>query len=558
MITPQPGKTLLAQLAVRPSLSIEMLTLIVSLWFTVTSNPLFWSAVLDGHNKSATGLLTYALALAVLLTALHFALMAIALTRHTAKPILAALIIATAFSAYYMSKYHVYLDPGMLRNVLNTDYREASELISWGMLLVAAYALPPLLLVYRARLPHHTIRRAIGIRARSLLVAALLAFASGFFVFQDMSSLLREKHALRFLITPGNFIYSTARVLAVDSGDHATTKTSVGSDAVLGPSWPQRKKPVLMVVVIGETARAANWGLSGYSRQTTPELAALDVINFPDVTACGTSTEVSLPCMLSAIGRRDYDEARIRGSESLPHVLQHSGFKVSWLDNQSGCKGTCSGLDYWRPDVRSAPADCVDAYCFDEALLVGARKIVEGSQENHVLFLHTLGNHGPAYFKRYPARFRQFSPACETTDLGHCAREEIVNAYDNAILYTDHVLAQTVAFLNSRQESHDTAMIYVSDHGESLGENGIFLHGMPYAIAPDLQKKVPMVLWLSTGYAKSFDLDTGCLRQRALSPATHTHLFHSVLGMLDVTTSAHDAQVDFVTGCRRPPREDGG
>ncbi|MDX9707740.1 MAG: sulfatase-like hydrolase/transferase, partial [Azospira sp.] len=279
------------------------------------------------------------------------------------------------------------------------------------------------------------------------------------------------------------------------------------------------------------------------------------VINFERVTACGTSTEVSVPCMLSPYGRHAYDEARIRGSESLPHVLSRGGFRVAWLDNQSGCKGTCDGLETWRPDAAKAPEECRDGECFDGALVAGARHLTEGRPENTVLFLHQIGNHGPAYGKRYPAGFRRFEPTCDSADLGRCSPQAIVNTYDNALLYTDHVLAQAIALLKEREATHDTALVYVSDHGESLGENGLFLHGMPYAIAPAVQKEVPMVMWLSAGYGTSFALDADCLRRRAAEPATHDHLFHTVLGLLDLRTAARDRDYDLSDACKPPLRQ---
>lgn len=552
----KPARPFLAQLAKRPSLGVETLILLVCLWFTATSNSLFWQATLDSRAGSWASIAFHGGALALLLTAIHFLLLAIFIPRRVAKPLLAILILATAFAAYYMGKYHVYLDPDMLRNIMRTDYREASELFTWGMIpAVAAYALPPLLLLARTDIRPRPLMRAVGIRLLWLFTAVAVTGASGFAIFKGLSSLMREKKEVRYLITPANYLYSGVRAFANDSAATAREKIPVGADATLSAAWAQHKKPVLMIVVIGETARAANWGLSGYARQTTPELARLDVINFSDVTACGTNTEVSVPCMLSPYGRNSYDETKIRSSESLLHVLKHAGLRVSWIDNQSGCKGTCDGLESLHPDVKASPADCNSDGCMDGAMLTGVRQLAEGSRESQVIFLHTLGNHGPAYSKRYPESFKRFLPACESSDLGKCTQQEIVNAYDNALLYTDHVLAQAVEFLKTQQSSYDTALLYVSDHGESLGENGLFLHGIPYAIAPEIQKKVPMVAWFSDGYAKRFSLDTQCLRQRAHSAVTHDHLFHTTLALLDVRTSALDDKYDFSAGCKANYRQ---
>jgi len=350
--------------------------------------------------------------------------------------------------------------------------------------------------------------------------------------------------------------WSLASVLGQDTRSAGRPREAIGLDASRG-KWAQtpHRRPLLVVLVVGETARAANWGLNGYRRATTPQLAAMpELISFAQVTSCGTNTEVSLPCMFSPWGRRQYDEARVRRSESLLHVVQRAGVNVFWRDNQSGCKGVCDGIPHEVVDPRQSPALCEEGRCLDEALLVGLeRRLQRPDGGDQFLVLHQLGNHGPAYDKRYPDAFRRFTPVCATADLRRCSREQIVNAYDNALLYTDHVLARTIAWLREHGAGRDTALIYVSDHGESLGENGLYLHGLPYAIAPDVQTQVPMLLWLSPGIAETQGIDTACVRQRAAQPAAHDHLFHSLLGLLDVSTSLYDPAMDLLQPCRRPP-----
>lgn len=370
-------------------------------------------------------------------------------------------------------------------------------------------------------------------------------------VFQDLAPLMRNNKEIRYLITPGNYLYSLARVLSADADAATRVREPVGVDAVKAASWQQRKKPALFVIVVGETARAANWGLSGYARQTTPKLAQLDVINFSRLTSCGSNTEVSLPCMFSVYGRRNYDEGKIRNSESLLNVLDRAGMKVIWRDNQSGCKGVCGGVEEQRLGASTIPGLCEGGRCLDEILLNGLDSLLADNKGNLVLVMHQLGNHGPAYYKRYPPAFKKFEPVCETADLAtRCSPQAVINAYDNALLYTDHTLAQTIDFLKKQDEKYDTAMIYISDHGESLGENGLYLHGVPYSIAPKVQVEVPMVMWFSEGYARSFGLNTDCLRRRAALPATHDNLFHSVLGLLDVQTGSYDRAMDLAVTCR--------
>jgi lipid A ethanolaminephosphotransferase len=257
--------------------------------------------------------------------------------------------------------------------------------------------------------------------------------------------------------------------------------------------------------------------------------------------------------MFAPVGRRDYDEARIRGSESLLHVLARAGVEVLWRDNQSGCKGVCDGLPSQEMVQINPPGLCADGRCLDEALLAGLDERLARAQGSGLIVLHMLGNHGPSYFRRYPERFARFQPACPSDDLRQCDSTAIANAYDNALLYTDHVLATLIARLKAQAQSDqvDTAMIYLSDHGESLGESNLYLHGLPWAIAPEVQKRVPMVMWFSDGLARQERIDLDCLRRRAAQPAAHDHLFHTLLGLLDVRTALHEPALDLLAGCRR-------
>jgi len=380
-------------------------------------------------------------------------------------------------------------------------------------------------------------------------------------VFQPFSSLMRNNKEIRYLITPANYLWSLGAVISQDLKGAAKPRQPLGLDAAPGPQMAARSKPLVLVLVVGETARAANWGLNGYARQTTPELARLaglpELISLPPVEACGTNTETSLPCMFAPVGRRDYDESRIRGSESLLHLLARAGVQVNWRDNQSGCKGVCEGLPTEQVSEANAPGLCEGGRCLDEGLIadLDARLAATAAgKASHLWVMHQLGNHGPSYFRRYPEAFERFKPACKKDDLRLCSREEIVNAYDNALLYTDHLLARLIATLKARAEQVDTALIYVSDHGESLGENGLFLHGIPYAIAPKQQTQVPMLMWSSAGFGAAAGIDWACLRERAgraEPPSRHDHLFHTVLGLLDVRSAVHAPDWDLTQSCKR-------
>jgi lipid A ethanolaminephosphotransferase len=308
-------------------------------------------------------------------------------------------------------------------------------------------------------------------------------------------------------------------------------------------------------MVVGETARAANFSLNGYSRLTNPELAQVPgLLNFGNMHSCGTATAVSLPCLFSGLGRAHYTQRSAQGQEGLLDVLRHAGIEVLWRDNNSGCKGVCDRVaseDVSVP-LRGDPL-CNDEECFDEILLRGLRQRIHDSRKDMVIVLHQKGSHGPAYWKRYPASFNRFGPACETSDLAKCSQTSIVAAYDNTMLYTDHVLARAIALLelSGREDGVDTAMMYFSDHGESLGENNLYLHGAPYFIAPEEQRHVPFMLWLSEGFRHRFKLDQTCLNARTGQQFNHDYIFHSTLGMLNISTAVYNPGLDLFNACRR-------
>lgn len=521
------------------------LTLLASVYFAAFCNFSFWKAISTGASTTAMERGIYFACLFVLIVCLHYILLALLINRWTAKPLLATLVLVTAAATWFMDQYGVFLDPSMIRNVLATDWHETRELLSLPMLLhISLSAGIPLFVLSRVKIRRDSLREGWWIRPASILLAIVVAIAATAPISQRLVPQMREHPEVRHLLTPGNYLVSLARIAAQSPRRITGTRIPVAADARRHPA----EKPLLLVIVVGETVRAENWGLNGYARQTTPELAALGVVNYPDVTACGTSTAVSLPCMFSAQGRRHYDEEAIHHSDSLLHVLARTGIRVVWMDNQSGCKGVCRDLEYLTPSATNSPDACGADGCLDAALLDGLGGLLANKFGDLAVLLHPMGNHGPAYHRRYPDAFRHYVPTCDTGDLGSCTNAQIINTYDNAILYTDHILASTIALLRRQAESHRVAMIYVSDHGESLGENGFYLHGLPYAIAPTMQTRVPMFLWLANG--KDFGVDSDCMRATAINPISHDNLFHSVLGLAGITTHTYDATLDITATCQ--------
>ena len=531
----------------------------ISVWMAAVCNVPLWREVL--HLPGNTGVRGWAFlaAFMVLVTAGNAALLSLLAWRWTLKPAAGLLVLMAAFGAYFMLAYGIAIDASMLTNVLQTDVKEAGDLLNWQLpLTVGALAEPPVAWLVRqpvrAVAPlRHTLHNA------GLFVAAVLvAVGAVLLVFQDFASTMRNHTQLRYLINPLNTVYALGNIATKPLRMDTRTILPVGRDAQLGASYAGQSKPPLLVLVLGETGRAGNFGINGYERDTTPLLAARpDLISAGNAWACGTSTAASVPCMFSHLGRNGY-EARRANFEGLMDVLQHAGLAVLWVDNQSGCKGTCDRIPNANTSAQKDPELCpTGSDCLDNIMLKGldqrlADLPAEQRQRGTVVVLLQMGSHGPAYSKRSAPERKKFLPECTSNALQECDRQQVVNAYDNSIVETDHFLDSVLNWLGKQSNQAQPAMIYVADHGESLGENNIYLHGLPYSIASDVQKHVPWITWLSPAMQSRTGTATPCLQKElAQQRITHDNYFHSVLGLLDVKTGAYQPELDIFSACRK-------
>ncbi len=490
------------------------------------------SASADKNNLLPTLILALAVSVSVFFLSMSIIALLGLLPRLIFKGLMILLTLLGATSLVVWLYYGIAMTPDMVRNFLATDFHEASGYWSWSLALnFILITLPGLLLINRlrsSRRPESKLKR-LGICVVTLLCGVFVLFIQ----LQPFSALMRGDKSLRYLFAPVNIVYSTSSTLLRDQNPGKAQKVIVdASPKAIFTS----DKPTLFVVLIGETARSANWQLA--------KLSKLNIVNIPKVQACGTSTDVSLPCMLSRVGRRDYDRKRILTEESLPSLLKRAGFSVTWVDNQSGCKGTCDGVRVTKPTPD--PLYCHAGTCMDG---VFNRSIDEAfnalkTQNHTVLFLHMMGSHGPAYYKRSTESEKVFGKECTDPTFKSCSKESIRAAYDSSIRYTDRVVAELIRKLQNRADIN-TALIYLSDHGESLGENGLYLHGAPYYIAPDEQKIVPMVMWFSEPFKKNYTIDTRVIEENSHKPITHDHLYHTILGLLNVRSSTYDSQWDL-------------
>ena len=532
------------------------LALLAGLWIAALPNWPLWRALLALPETSSTRGALFVIGFGLMIAALTALLLTLLAWRPTIKPAIAALLLAAAFGAHFMGSYGVVIDTTMMINVLQTDPREVRDLLNLRLLgSVLLLAGVPLLLLWRAPVRGVGVLRQGGRNLLGLVVLMLLLAALLLALYADLSATMRNHRTMRYLINPVNSLYALVDLGVKSQARPSGPPLPIGADARIVPRAAGAKAPML-VLVVGETARADHFALNGYARPTNPALAMLDVTSFRHVMSCGTSTATSLPCMFSSLGKAGY-ESRNKEQENLLDLVQRAGMAVLWLDNQAGCKGLCERVPnaFARDAVAGAPplpaALCEGQDCLDEALLHGldARiaSLPAAARERGVLLvLHQMGSHGPAYFKRSPPERKPFQPECTTNVLQQCDTKTLVNAYDNSIAYTDHVLAQTIGWLTQQQTRYDTALLYLSDHGESLGENNLYLHGLPYAVAPVEQKHVPMVLWQGP-HARA---QGACLAGQRDAALTHDNLFHSTLGLLGIRATEYKKSLDAFAACR--------
>jgi lipid A ethanolaminephosphotransferase len=528
----------------RGRVSINRLLLLVSLFLSLTQNRLFWRHVMQalppGHGPADVGLLA---CLFVTLNVLLLLIMVPLSARIIVKPALILMLLTASICSYFMDTFGTIIDQSMIVNALQTDPREAGELLNRSLLLhVLVSGIVPAVLVARLEIISGGALREL-LRRGLLTILALATLAVCVAAdYKDVSLWVRANREVRVYANPSYPIYaSIGQLKSLYKSDRHVPIMPIATDATR--SVPASGRPRVLVLVVGETARAANFQLDGYQRATNPELAAIPgVTSFTEFRSCGTATAVSVPCMFSRLGRDHFSAGKAAAQENLLDVLQRTGVKVLWRDNNSSSKGVADRVPY--QDLRHLKTAhlCGAESCFDDVLLDGLEPLLTDGHDDRVIVLHLLGSHGPSYYKRYPPSFRRFTPECAQDDVQHCSREEIVNAYDNTLLYTDHVLASLIGMLQQHAAQIDPSLIYLSDHGESLGENGIYLHGLPYAIAPDEQTHVPFVVWSPT-------LDSACLRARRDHPYSQDNLFDTVLGIFTVQTRVYRREADMFSAC---------
>jgi lipid A ethanolaminephosphotransferase len=526
-------------------ISTKRLILTTAVFLILFDNVTFFHNVAKIYPPAEGSNLLYLVSLAMGTTGLMILVFSLLASRLTTKPVLIVFLMLGAGCAYFMNTYNVVIDSVMIQNIMQTNVNEARDLLSFKLLIYLLFlGILPSLLVTILPVQRMTFRESSLSRIKMIGIALVLILIPLFSFSRFYASFFREHKELRYYSNPGYAIYSMYKYLKKNSHAAPVAVQAIGVEANIPETDTTRE---LIIMVVGEAARADRFSLNGYERETNPLLKKEDVIFYPHVQSCDTSTATSVPCMFSDLTRTGFSSGKAEAREDVLDVIQRAGVKVLWRDNNSDSKGVALRVpyeDYKNPDKNTI----CDEECRDVGMLVGLQEYINNQPQGDILIiLHQMGNHGPAYSKRYPQDFERFTPVCTSNQLDQCSQEEISNAYDNAILYTDFFLSKVIALLKENDKGFETAMFYISDHGESLGEYGVYLHGMPYLMAPETQKHIAAIMW----FGSNFLIDTAILRGEASREYSHDNLFHTLLGSMEIHTEEYNPKLDVLSNAHK-------
>ena len=534
--------------------SPTLVAALVALWLSLTAN-LPFAVSFYRSDAAGTGAAQIFFAftgwlLGFAVVALPLVLLAAALPLRATKSLLMLVLLVCAPMGYFGNVYGTQMDRTMFESMLATHRGEAIELLGWRLALwVACIGLIPAWWVWRTPLRSPVSwRKAMLQSTLACLVGSAVVAGLALVEFKSLASALRNRSVSFYAVAPVNLVFASISHWRTVH-QTVTVRAARGTDAQMKYALPKHR---LVVLVLGETARAQNYSLDGYHRETNPRMRAERALYFTGATSCGTATADSVPCIFSGLGRGKYGAALAKNQETLVDVVRRSGTKVIWRDNDGGCKGVCDAAEVENVTDSTDPRFCrpgEQSECVDEILLDGLEQRLTGLDGDTLLVLHLKGSHGPAYYKRYPKAFEKFAPTCQSNELSACSTAELVNSYDNTILYTDHILGEVTGILKRLEARFATAMFYVSDHGESLGERGLYLHGAPYAIAPPEQTRIPMLAWLSPQFIALERWSEACLRSPLPAAPSHDNVYATVLGLLEIETREYDKAKDVFDRC---------
>lgn len=534
------------------TLSSNQIILLLTIYHIAVFNIGYWTNFLDivgamgGIAKNLALVLTMSI---FLICTLNIILQAL-FYPYLHRILMPVILLLSSAASYAVMTQGIYFNDEQIINIVQTNIGEAGAWINTKFIvwLMITGVIPALFYLFKIKLKSDVMwYKAIAWRVASVVISlsiiALIAVAS----YQSYASYFRNHKAIVHKIVPSNYLGASIKA-GYNHYEQNRPFVTIGEDAKR--KYPQQANKNVLIFVLGETTRAKNWGLNANAPNTTPQLAQRqDVINFSDVSSCGTATAISVPCIFSNMTRDEFKLQDARHQEGLMDVLQRAGLYTSWRENDAGCKGACDRIKHIEIEPLVDKSQCKGGLCYGTALLHKLSEEIQAMPNDGIIVLHTNGSHGPAYFERYPAELKKFTPTCDTNQLQDCSAEQLENTYNNTIVAIDDMLTKTIQLLEQTQVN--SALFYVSDHGESLGENGLYLHGAPYVVAPKEQTQVPMIFWANSGFYQAKNLDAQCLDANKDKSYSHDYIFHSMLGLFDVSTREYQEKLDLFQPCRQ-------
>ena len=534
----------------------------VSLYFGVMLNlPIFLEFLKVTEGNPSVGIL-FLITIPITLVAAFNIIYSVFAFPYIVKPIIITLLVTSSLASFATLNYGTIFDLDMIENILQTDSSEAGSYYSSKALIYFIFTglLPSVWVLFAKLEVKDSIFKEILSRVCSVLLSIVVILTVCAFFYKDYSSIGRNNKYMNMLIVPSH-AYSSYKYIKKNYFVNPIEYKQVGTDAKILPA--KNGKPTLTIFVLGETARSANISYNGYERNTNPYTLEDDLISFQDTESCGTATAHSVPCMFSSLNRNNYKKRIAKNSDNFINVLQHAGVSTLWIENDGGSKGVDKRTPSITIDRSEVNEFCDGNSCHDGVMLKDLKDRIDSIDDNNDLFkqknpngdkfvaIHLMGSHGPTYWKRYPKEIGVFSPTCDRADIENCSDTQITNTYDNTIVYTDSIIHEAISILKDYSSEYNVALIYLSDHGESLGENGIYLHGYPYSFSPDEQRHVPFYLWMSDDFISERGINENCLRDIAKnSTVSHDNLFHTVLGMGGVISEAINPDLDLIQKCK--------
>ena len=463
------------------------------------------------------------------------------------KPALVIIILVSSVFNYASWSYGAIFDGPMFTNILETTVSEAASYLNGALFTVILLTgVIPAVLLAMLDIRQQPIRREAMQKSISLAVTIAVIGVMGLANFSDYAAIGRNNKGIIKTVVPIYPLKKLAQVFYARNLESVPEYKQLALDAKRAPAATDQKKK-LVVMLLGETQRGMNYSLNGYARKTNEFTEKQGVVSFRNVSSYGTSTAISVPYIFSLMSHQyDGDDEAYR--DNALDAIQRTGVKVLWRDNDSGCKKACKNVDYvdMREKYKADKTLCPQGDCYDAVFNAELEKMLPAlAPEDTLIVFHLEGAHGPSYWERYPAEFRRFTPDCPSSNIQNCSREELVNTYDNTILYSDHVMAGIIDTLKKASGIWDTKLVFLSDHGESLGENGLYLHSFPRSIAPAEQTHVPLIYWSPMAAS-----DTCLAEHAAKNKYDRINLSDTLLGLMDVQTGSYDAGKDILEPCR--------